>query len=516
VKVYKDRNGTYAEVVVSALLVSRILGVPIAGARIVQKSAPRKTYSGNPDDLVHEAITLASYEVAQRILTTRFPLYLVSNSNRNGEVIIKPGGISGLQVGTELITLRSETVTGRVRITHVEAEEAVAVPIYGNRGIARGDKAIPVFDLGARHDDTKENVETAGKKLGGWLAFAGLLGLIGSGWGTPSANTPGLAAAAPLADAGFNNEPNGANVVRMPSPNSQDIAWIIYRDDNLAAPVAVIEPPMSYFLDSAKPLPELNSVMESTTYTFQLNELSALVDPSSPIVIYDMDLLQRGNGAITLTKTLFSVTSRRVPPTAGTTYAYQVQPLYYGYDQYNLDDSDPTAPHPQKYRFFLGSKSPLTGRVPLSPAPRLEATGEFGPVSGNYRASKVPGATSYLLQVSTDATFPKDARTISRTAAAGTTYVQGTVSLSEMTQPGSPFAAATVVYWRIGARVDGGPLPQALSAPNDNGWVFPTSLSHKLTASPPRGMGVRSIGAPGSGLPRPTMPGLPAGRLLRP
>ena len=57
VHIRKTEEGTKAEVSVRVLIISRITGMPINGAFVMQSSSPKIGYSGSNDSLVHEALT---------------------------------------------------------------------------------------------------------------------------------------------------------------------------------------------------------------------------------------------------------------------------------------------------------------------------------------------------------------------------------------------------------------------------------------------------------------------------
>ena len=74
VDIITDRDGTSAQVTVSTLVVSRITRQPINGARITTRSSPKLAFDGNRDALVEEALSIAAFQITQRILDNRIPV----------------------------------------------------------------------------------------------------------------------------------------------------------------------------------------------------------------------------------------------------------------------------------------------------------------------------------------------------------------------------------------------------------------------------------------------------------
>jgi hypothetical protein len=512
VTIKKTREGTYAEVSVQALLVSRILGDSISGAEVVQKCAPRIGYNGSTDVLVHEALTLASYDVAQKILNTRFLVAMVIGSARAGEVILRGGATLGLRQGMELITLRRETVTGRIRVTKVGPTESVAELTGDNRGIAPGDKAIPVFTLVDETPVISANRAAAGERLAALGLFVALAKLIGGQGGTPQAMNPHAPSAGPLADAVPGNE-LGANRVGLPSSSDAVIAYMIFRDTNPNAPVALVTRGRTYYLDSATPL-ETDKVMESTVYAFDLDPTSGIVTPSPPIVTTETDTLEQANSALSITKTSFTITTRRVPLQPGETCSYYIEQLFYGVDEYNLDDPTPTSPHPQAYRLFLSNQSALSARTTLTEPPALQspANGEV-PLSGIYRCESVPSATRYQLQLSLNQQF-STLLAVADGVSQGA-YVQAVIDMASLNTSPTDYG----VYWRIGVRVDGSAGPVALADGSSRDYIYSQVYFYALPPNPypPPGKGGRWDSLLGVGVVNKTLPdsGFGVRQLLR-
>ncbi len=152
---------------------------------------------------------------------------------------------------------------------------------------------------------------------------------------------------------------------------------------------------------------------------------------------------------------------------------------------------------PDVYSLFWGNESPTSTFLSVVQPPTLMAPTSgvastdtaFTSLNGNFYATAVPAATNYVLQISSSPVF-----------GSGTDPVTGnpmTVTINNLqnTMYGVPqpvssemgnyplatlisnFAAATqrTLYWRIGARVYGDPIPSVAPGSSDpymNNWVY--------------------------------------------
>ena len=70
----------------------------------------------------------------------------ILTSPRNGEIGIRGGATMGLRVGMECTTMRRDTVTGRIRLTAVAANESTGSVLDDSKGIAPGDTVLPIAE----------------------------------------------------------------------------------------------------------------------------------------------------------------------------------------------------------------------------------------------------------------------------------------------------------------------------------------------------------------------------------
>ena len=303
----------------------------------------------------------------------------------------------------------------------------------------------------------------------------------GNSPGGNSGGTAGAPGAAALADAVTSGEYAGANYLGWQSMGSHVLAYIIYRDTNPMAPVAVLEGYATYFLDSAKPLPHQGDVAETDTVTISLDQTTGFLQSFTHAITYEttLDNIQTPNE--TMSKASYSVTAHRVPLQPGDTCGYQLKTLYYDYDTGDITQT--SLQHPQQYALYLGNRSGISARITLVPPPALEspANGQASQ-DGTYRCLRGnnPLPLSYTLQFSSDPSYSSHPLNVPVTL--NIADAAGAASLSALW---STYGAGQTVYWRMGARLDGQQPPIALSDKNQNGWVFSPTNYFQLPQQPP-------------------------------
>ena len=146
VAIINDRDGTSAQVTVSALVVSRITRLPINGARITTRSSPKLAFDGNRDALVEEALSIAAFQITQRILDNRIPVttLLMAPSDPN-EFEIRGGSIMGIKEGMLMVAVRQESVSGILKVTSITPSDSKCRVLDNRRGVSPGDKVVPDF-----------------------------------------------------------------------------------------------------------------------------------------------------------------------------------------------------------------------------------------------------------------------------------------------------------------------------------------------------------------------------------
>jgi len=512
VQIVQGRDGTYAQVTASALVIHKVTQLPINGAQVVVRSSPKIGYSGNTDTLVHEALAIAAYQITQQLLNNRLPIATVLNTPRTGEIILRGGSQLGFHDGMILTTVRRGQVTGRARITSVNPAESYGQVLEDSKGIAPGDKAVPIFEFQSSPTATKVLRDKAGLQIAGLLMLAVLGVLVGTQNGNKVLQgSPPVPAVTAMSDAYSMGETDGANLVTWPSQGGRVIAYLIYRDTNPFAPVAVVNGQTTWFVDSSLPLELFGSAMESQTVIITIDPLTGALLTFTYATVFDPTLDLLGSDLMVLGPATLTVTTRRVPLAPGQKVGYRVRILYMDYEDLGLGG---TGDFPQNYSLFLGNMGATSTRITDTKPPTLFQPVDMGiPTDGVYRCERVPSAMNYVLQLSLDPTFTADHRLPLRGVTPhieGTDFVSALFSLStlysEVTEVQQrlglpPSSDDTVVYWRMGARVAGEPLPKAQDDTNTNGWVFSETRVFLLPPVPPpvpqvRGQNGNRQGAP--------------------
>jgi len=483
VQIHKTREGTYAEVLVRSEVTSRITKTRINGAIIRQKSSPKIGYSGNPDMLVQEALSTAAYQSAQRLLDNRLPIGTILTSPRTGEVVIKGGSAIGFRKGMECVTVRRETVTGRLRLSVVNPTDCTGNILEESKGIAPGDKIVPIFEFEPPMSSGVR--ERTGLQIAGLLALLTLGAFIGhNGGDKPLTNSPQPSAAS-LADANFEEQPYGANLVTWPSRGDRVLAYIIYRDTSPSTPIAVVDGHTTSYVDSATPLPEIGQTLETVAVNVTIDTTVGNITAFTATPTFETTYDNADNPDMTISDTSYTVSARRIPLHDGSNIGYLIQTLFLGYKNTGLAG---TIEHPGDYAMVLGNKSPVSNRVTLLHPPTLDSPtdGNF-PTDGNYRCQRVTGASTYMLQLSPTASFTPG-QVVSVTAyIEGDQYAVANYSLDNLyNNPILATAKGKDLYWRFAVKVDGQTDPVALSDARQNGWVYSPWFRFILPELPPR------------------------------
>lgn len=497
VNVVPGRDGTYAEVEASVVIIHRVTQLPINGAQVTVRSSPKIGYSGNKDVLVHEALAIAAYQITQKIMNNRLPIGTVLNTPREGELIIRGGSTLGFRKNMILTTVRRGQVTGRARVTLVNPAESYAVVLEDSKGIAPGDKAVPIFEFEYSSRVTKEVRDKAGLQIAGYLMLGILASLAVTQNGNKALqNHPPVPTVTAMADAYAMGDRDGTNLVKWPWQGARVIAYIIYRDDNYFAPIAVVDGHTTEYRDTMNPLPQIGVVMESTTVSIGIDSTVGYITEFTYETEYEETLEELHNDELNYSPPdSFEITCRRVPLVPGQKVGYSIRMLYMDYEDTGLEGEDG---FPMNYSLFLGNRGQTSTRVTAVAVPRLFQPVDNGiPTDGIYRCTRVPVAMNYVLQVAISPSFEPSTRLPLRGVVPhieGDDYVAAYYSLSSLYNELAevqqrlgipPSTEDTPLYWRMGARVTGEPLPQDYADGNSKDWVFSEFRVFLLPPVPP-------------------------------
>ncbi len=139
------RDGRAVEVTASLLVEWSVTRLPIAGARVTARSAPRPGKTGDPSVLMQEALSIAAYQLVQRLAEIRIPVGInVTGCTMSNFTVISGGSTIGFREGMRCLAIRRGAVTGTVRLTEVHSRDSTGDILEDVRGIAAGDQIIPI------------------------------------------------------------------------------------------------------------------------------------------------------------------------------------------------------------------------------------------------------------------------------------------------------------------------------------------------------------------------------------
>lgn len=281
-----------------------------------------------------------------------------------------------------------------------------------------------------------------------------------------------------LADAGATH-PQGAVLVPWNSLGGRVIAYFVYRDNNTSVPIDVKPAGINYIIDSTNILPGGNAAA-TTKLTVNIDAKTGLITQYNSVPGYEATAGTTSN--VQLTDDAFSITCRRKPLVPGQPVRYRIATLYIGANPNAIDDPLGLS---DQYRLFFSNPGPASTAISPLPVPQLEApvTGS-APINGLFSAQTVlPRYLQYVLQLSADDSTFAATHTVNVTPAVTGTLVQASYTTGQMAN-NAVLKGARYIYWRIGVRASGEPLPVAEWDATRTGWVFSEVRTFALTTPP--------------------------------
>jgi hypothetical protein len=257
-------------------------GELINGAIAQGESGIRPNFSGDTQLLLDEALKKASFSAVTALDQQQLPhgtvLTSQATANNSVEALLNIGAAAGVKVGMEFIVLRGADRVGRVRVNHVEADQATADVVESTRGVMPEDKVQALFSLPAiptvaENEQGEVVVKDAAKPAGtdrhkrtaavrnALLALGGVL-ILALAFRKGSSSGAGPAGTVAQATGAFNGSgeagPREAaarvswgvpNIVRT----ADILGWEIYRsDDPTGLPVFNALPQERFWVDTER------------------------------------------------------------------------------------------------------------------------------------------------------------------------------------------------------------------------------------------------------------------------
>jgi hypothetical protein len=498
----------------------------VNGARVVRSSTPKPGYTADDAELVDEALTLATYQAARSMITTKGPAITIIGATPT-EVYLNAGSRSGLQDGTELVVMRFGEKVGRLKVIKIDPTNATAAIVADYRGITVGDVATPVFEPPSAERAPAVSRTGNRQKLGamvlGVAAAAGIFFTLSRH--SPADQPVPFVAASSFADATGTRK--GVLVTWSPSSHQRQdlVAFEIFRNDAVTwvKPAVGADPTggSTFFIDEAMPTFDGMTARVDATIDATSGALTAYTlttpDPS--------DTEPPGSGGAT-DQTFFRIWIH-TPPTEGATSVYRVVAVVTDVvfvpatttttggtttgttttastsgTSILASRSRAAAASSRQATFtrnFVLKESPYGGASSatfvappklVAPTPGAAVTDLTAVV---FTWNAVAGADQYILELSRDAFFlPASTRTFTfdLAPAAGAAITQ-TIDASAIFPP--PATGTMTLHWRVGARNSRDPYPPRTDPalfqgfPQDQGWVWGTPGSAAFSFTAPTG-----------------------------
>jgi predicted RecA/RadA family phage recombinase len=497
VSVHLTENPAQASVTLAIQILDPASQEMVNGAVTTGRSAPRIGYTGDPSLLVDEAVGKATFQAREAMERTQLVEGTVLNTSVVGttyDALMNIGARQGVREGMRFIILRGNELVGRGRARSVDPDFSTVAVTDNYQGVKPEDRCRAVFQLppvpretsavnGARTvalqgqqpadqgpsgdvtvpdvtpkaHEKRPSMTKGARLLAGSLVVLGLVALAGRRGGTDVFNTEAQASS-------IGTDPAiRVTWARPRQISSEDVVqYQVVRQSAIDGQCAV-----------GVVFGDTREFLDGTSATAAVRNLGQIVTTGT----------SGGTGGGTGGTTSLGVAACAdavLPIIAGRTYTYSVQTVYIpplssgtgggtgggggGTTTTSTLISTPSTP-----------SGPVTAlALPTLVAPAEGATGvDLSAV--NFQFMSVAGATSYVVQVSTDPSFSSGTSEVARVAnasqQAGQTLSSGPVNLQ------ARFGGRSQLFWRVGARNDSN------STQPTGGFVFSTGRG--FTAATP-------------------------------
>lgn len=448
VQVAKSEGATQAAVMLACQMLDISTEEPITGTVITGKSSPKYDYTGDIDILVDEALNKAAFQITQHFISFAVrgvPEFTILTTI-GSEALLNAGSRQGLKEGMEMVVLRKGEKVGRIQVKEVTPTDATATIIEAPQGLQGGDKARVVYEMPPigkaplEQEIKKKATSTIQKTLPALLLAFGIYRLMESDSKATAGPRPGTC---------YATEIGGMPIVHLSwdyrkIPNPTNIAAVmVYRSltpSMPSSPEAIPSGSDTFLIYSWR-----NSLVfeDGILYGGSVPPSTCEDSQSLPATITRYTPSDDLSGLDTADITA-------VPLTPGRPYYYYV---------IGINAYAPTAPPDGDARIVYQWMNPISlGRytplIPPTPAsPENGATIYVDQLSSvSFQWSAVNGANEYVLEVSTDPSFPADS---AKTIRSKPQYLIGNandvIPSGGLTLDLSRFRNARVLYWRVGA-----------------------------------------------------------------
>jgi hypothetical protein len=469
----------------------------INGAVAVGRSAPRIGYTGDMSLLIDEALSNAAFLGRQSMERFQLVEGTVLNTSVVGaayEALMNIGARQGVKDGMRFIILRGNELVGRGRARAVDPDFSTVAITENFRGVKPEDRCRAVFQLpplprdisaagGTAHTvalqpqqpadqgkpgdvvvpevtpksrEKKPNMTRGARLLAGALILGGLVGLAGRRGGTIAFRTDAQATS-------FGTDPAIRVTWSRPREiSSEDVVqYQVVRNSAVDGQCAV-----------GVVLGDRREFIDGTSATAAVRNLGTIVTTGSGGT-------GTTGGTGSGTKGVAACADAILPIVAGRTYSYSVQTVFIPAISGGTSGGTGGTGGSTTTTTDISATSPSSGPVTALALPTLTAPADGAAgvdISAvNFQFTSVAGATTYVVQVSTDPSFTSGTTDVSRVANAnqtgGVTLSSGPVNLQ------ARFGGRTQLFWRVGARNDRDKVAPV------NGYVFSVGRGFTVASS---------------------------------
>lgn len=460
----------------------------INGALVTGTSTPRPGYTGGTDVLLDEAVSKAAFLARESLERFQLPEGTVLNTTVVGtryDALLNIGARQGVRRGMRFVVLRGRELVGVAEATAVDPDKSVAAIVENFRGVKPEDRVRAVYELPTfqRPRDRRTSADEPVVRVAGY-AQEQEGGAVGAATGTV------LAQAAPTGEAQveppvvIEEEETTIRVRKRSNTRALRIvggalavlgigalaarkggtrAFTVRADPVIFAGQAAIrvrwsrprqvssEDVVQYQIIRFSGLPQdFDRVVGVVT-----GDVREFIDTQHDPI--DIDNVFTGEPGETTSGT---TTLNEVPGIVpGVTYRYAIVTIFRPKVGLTEGDNGTGTGTGTDEEFEISQRSPFSNSVtvinpPTYVSPDNGSTVDFSDVT--FVGNPVAGATTYVIQASTDALFKRNVKQLVRVvlptpAPLGSTIQASSVNLNRL------FPGATRVFWRIGARDDRNP-----------------------------------------------------------
>jgi len=462
----------------------------VNGAVVSASSASRPGYTGGTDVLLDEAVNKAAFLARESLGRFQLPEGTVLNTTVVGnryDALLNIGARQGVKVGMRFVVLRGRDLVGRAQVSTVDPDKSVAGVVDNFRGVKPEDRVRAIYELPPISRNNGRRAE--GEAPVRIAAYA-------ASHGAPPALGTAVAQAAPAPE-----QPEPDIVVEDTAPPQQrrrsgtrglrmvggalavlGIAALAARKGGTETHAVTAEPFFEQATDQvgirvrwSRP----RQISHEDVVQYQIRRYSSVPPSADPAIPQDFgrvvgfvdgdvrQFIDTPHPPVDLDgvfegqpgeEDLEETTITAVPGiTEGVVYRYAVEVVYLpkvGLDE--GDDGGTGGGTGDTGGLQISLPSKLSNSViPIRP-PGLNAPSDLASVdftNVTFEGTATAGATTYVIQASTDVSFNRNVQTLARVtlspgSPAGTAVSSGPVNLNRF------FPNANTVFWRIGARSD--------------------------------------------------------------